>query len=121
LSLHGGPFSGGSDSPEFGNFDGSVFGLFTAGRDFAEQFDATEAIFALHWVVRDPDQKNAFTRPHEQVASINFRYEKDRWGWCGDLSRSLGSFDQSDLSGGGADALPESQRAMAGRGEGDFP
>lgn len=94
-----GLFSGGSASPEFGDFDGSVFGLFTAGRDFAEALDATEAILALHWVVQDPDQKNTFTRPHEQVASINFRYEKDRWGWRGDLSRSLGSFDQADLTG----------------------
>lgn len=94
-----GLFSGGSASPEFGNFDGSVFGLFTAGRDFADELDATEAILALHWVVQDPDPKNTFTRPHEQVASINFRYEKDRWGWRGDLSRSLGSFDEADLTG----------------------
>ncbi len=94
-----GLFSGGSASPEFGNFDGSVFGLFTAGRDFAEELDANEAILALHWVVQDPDPKNTFTRPNEQVASINFRYEKDRWGWRGDLSRSAGVFDQADLTG----------------------
>lgn len=94
-----GLFSGGSTSPEFGNFDGSVFGLFTAGRDFADELDATEAVLALHWVVEDPDPNNTFTRPHEQVASLNFRYEKDRWGWRGDLTRSLGSFDQADLTG----------------------
>jgi phosphate-selective porin OprO/OprP len=94
-----GLFSGGSASPEFGNFDGSVFGLVTAGRDFAKELDAKEAILALHWVVQDSDPDNTYTRPHEQVTSINFRYEKDRWGWRGDLSGSIGGADQADLIG----------------------
>jgi len=94
-----GLFSGGSASPEFGNFDGSVFGLLKASRDFAEELEADSAILGLHWVVQDPDRNNTFTRPHEHVTSVNFRYEKGRWGWQGDLARSLGAFEQPDLTG----------------------
>jgi phosphate-selective porin OprO and OprP len=94
-----GLFSGGSASPEFGDFDGSVFGVFKAGRDFAKELDAAEGVLALHWVVQDPDPNNTFTRPHEHISSVNFRFKKGPWGWQGDLARSLGAFDQSDLTG----------------------
>jgi phosphate-selective porin OprO and OprP len=97
--LFAGLYSGGGATPEFGDFDGSVFALLKVEEDFADRLRADEAILALHAVIQDPDPDNTFTRPHGEVFSVNFRYREGPWRLQTDLARSHGSFDQPDLTG----------------------
>lgn len=94
-----GLYSSGGASPEFGDFDGSVFVLLKAERDFANRLGSEEAVLGLHGVFQDPDPDNTFTRPHGQVYSLNFRYHDRPWRFQSDLARSQGSGDQPDLTG----------------------
>lgn len=96
---YAGLFSGGSRSPEFGDFDASGFALLRTERDLAERFDLDEAILGLHAVFQDPDPSNTFTRPNQQVFSLNFRGREGPWRLQGDLARSHGYDGQSDLTG----------------------
>ncbi len=97
--LFAGLYSGGGASPEFGDFDGSCFGLVKAERDLADHLRGDEAVLGLHAVFQDPDADNTFTRPNGQVYSLNFRFREKPWRFQGDLARSQGSGDQPDLCG----------------------
>ncbi|MCB1090045.1 MAG: hypothetical protein KDL87_00835 [Verrucomicrobiae bacterium] len=106
LNLKNGPwstgfglFSGGSFSKEFGNFDGSLFGLVKEDYDLSEAWGVEEASLGLHYVYQDPDPLNTFTLPLEHIGSLNFRFHEGHWGFRSDLAGGKGALGQSDLGG----------------------
>lgn len=92
-----GVYSAGGANREFGEFNGSLFGLVLVGYDFAKSLGAKEALLAVNYVYQDPHRNNTFTRQLEQVLSVNFKFEADRWGLRGDVSAASGYLGQSDL------------------------
>lgn len=94
-----GVYSAGSKSPEFGNFDGSAYGLFKISRDFSAALGCDEASLALHYVYQKPDVNNTFVPQHEQVGSVNFRFRDGRWGLQSEVAASRGFYAQPDLVG----------------------
>lgn len=96
---HAGVFSAGEANREFGEFSGSVFTLFSIGRDFADSLGAKEALLRGNYVYQNPDPGNTFTRQLHHMISANFKFEDDRWGARADLSFGEGYLGQSDLWG----------------------
>ena len=96
---HGGVYTGGTANPEFGEFDAGVFTLAAVGYDFGETIGAKEALLMGNYVYEQEDPDNTFTRQLEHVVSVNFKFEAERWGVRGDLSRAIGYLEQSDLFG----------------------
>ena len=92
-----GVYSGGSKNREFGEFNGSAFGLLSLGYDFSEVLGAEDALLTGNYVYQDPDSLNTFTRELQHMASVNFRFEVDRWGLRSDFSSGFGYLGQSDL------------------------
>jgi phosphate-selective porin OprO/OprP len=96
---HGGLYSAGSMNREFGNFDGSVFGLAVVGYDFAERWDVKKALLRVNWVHQRPDPQNTFTRSLGNVYSVNLALDEARFGLRADVSAGDGYLGQSDLWG----------------------
>ena len=94
-----GVYSGGGENREFGEFDGSAFGLLSLGYDFSEALGVEDARLRGDYVYQDPDSNNTFTRQLQHVASVNFRFEVDRWGFRADFSSGSGYMGQRDLWG----------------------
>jgi len=94
-----GVYSGGSANREFGEFDGSAFGLLSVGYDFSEALGVEDAFLRGDYVYQDPDSNNTFTRQLLHIASVNFRFEVDRWGFRADFTSASGYLGQSDLWG----------------------
>lgn len=94
-----GIYSAGSANREFGHFNGSAFGLLTAGYDFAKALNVKEAVLAVNYVYNDPDPNNTISRQLEQIGSINFNLNAGKWGVRTDLSGGKGYGKQSDLWG----------------------
>ncbi len=94
-----GVYSGGRANREFGEFNGSAFGLLSLGYDFSEALGVEEALLRGNYVYQDPDPNNTFTRQLQHVASVNFKFEVDRWGFQSDFSLGSGYMGQSDLWG----------------------
>ena len=92
-----GVYSGGGANREFGEFDGSAFGLLSLGYDFSEALGVEDALLRGNYVYQDPDSNNTFTRQLQHVASVNFRFEVDGWGFRSDFSSGFGYLGQSDL------------------------
>jgi phosphate-selective porin OprO/OprP len=97
--------SSGEASPEFGDFNAGSFGLFSVGYNFAKSLGVDKALLRFDYVYQDEHPGNtrgtpsAFTRNHEQVASLNFSYENGPWGLGTDLVTSKGYRGQPDLFG----------------------
>lgn len=94
-----GYYSSGEASPEFGEFNAGSFGLISLGYNFAGALGSDKALLRLDYVYQDPNTGNTFTRPNEQVASLNFNYEKGRFGLGTDIDVAQGYGSQSDLFG----------------------
>ncbi len=94
-----GVYSGGSANREFGEFDGSAFGLLSVGYDFSEALGVEDALLRGNYVYQDPDSNNTFTRQLQHIASVNFMFEVDRWGFRADLTAASGYLGQSDSWG----------------------
>lgn len=92
-------FSGGSASPEFGNFDAGNFVLASLGYDFAAQMGVKQALLRADYVYNDPNAGSTFTRRLEQVGSLVFILDDERWGVSADLAAARGTLGQSDLFG----------------------
>jgi phosphate-selective porin OprO/OprP len=93
----GGIYSAGAMNKEFGEFTGSFFTLAVVGYDFARSLGAKKALVAGNYVYQDPDPENTFTRQLQNVGSLNFDLETDRWGLRADVSGASGYLGQSDL------------------------
>jgi len=94
-----GVFSAGSKNGEFGNFDGSWFGLLSLGYDFSEVGNLDEGTTGFDFVYQAPDIDNSFTRPNEYVGSFSLILKKGRWGLQGNVSGTRGYDTQGDLFG----------------------
>jgi phosphate-selective porin OprO and OprP len=94
-----GLYSAGEKNREFGEFNGGIVTLGTIGYDFAKSIRAEQALLTLNYVYQDPHPRNTFTQPLQHVVSINFRFERERWGLQSDLAGAAGYFDQSDIYG----------------------
>jgi phosphate-selective porin OprO/OprP len=94
-----GLFSAGSKNGEFGNFDGSWFGLFSLGYDFSGIRNLNKGSVVFDFVYQPPDIDNTFTLPNEYIGSTSLILEKGRWGLQGDISGSLGYATQGNLFG----------------------
>lgn len=99
LVYFAGLFSSGTKDPEFGDFNGGEFLLLTLGHDFADGGRAKEALLRVNLVHNDPNPDDSFTRPLEDIGSLNFSYEAGNWGFRTDLSVASGILGQSDLLG----------------------
>lgn len=93
-------FSSGSENDEFGEFDGSAFGLATVAYFFKDHFGLEDGVVGLDLVYQDEDENNTFTRKNESVYALSTRIENDRWGIHANLSATQGYLGQSDLWGG---------------------
>ena len=98
FSYNAGIFSSGDIDRGFGDSNGGEFFLGTVGYDFASRFGAEKAQLNVNYVDNDPDPNNGFTRPLEQVVSVNFDFAKDRFGLRTDISTAHGYLGQSDLT-----------------------
>ena len=94
-----GVFSSGERDRGFGDSNGGEFVLTTIGHDFADRLGANRALLRFNHVDNDPDPLNSFTRDLEEVNSLNFIYEKNRWGLMADVAAATGYLGQSDLEG----------------------
>jgi phosphate-selective porin OprO/OprP len=94
-----GIFSSGRENPEFGEFDGSYFGLATLAYFFEDHFNLDDGVIGFDLVYQDEDEDNTFTRKNESIYALSFRVEDDRWGLHGNISASQGYQGQSDLWG----------------------
>lgn len=94
-----GIYSAGESDKEFGAFDGGEFVLATVGHDFAVRFDVKKARLNLNYVYNTGDEADSFTRPLEQVASLNFDLDAGKWGLRTDAAGGTGFDTQSDLWG----------------------
>jgi len=94
-----GYFSSGEKNRGFGQFNGNMFVLATIGHDFADSLGVNEALLRFNFVDNEAGSKNSFTRPLEQIGSLNFSLDAGSWGLRSDLSVAQGYLDQSDLKG----------------------
>jgi phosphate-selective porin OprO/OprP len=92
-----GMYSAGEANKEFGEFNGGVATLVVLGYDFAKRFGVKEALLAGNYVHQNPDRNNTFTRQLEDILSVNFKLEHDKWGLRTDVSTANGYLGQSDL------------------------
>ena len=92
-------FSSGEASPEFGDFNAGTFGLASLGYNLAEALGVDKAVLRADYVYQDEDPGNTFTRPLQQVGSINFQIQEGPWGFDADTVAAQGSGRQPDLFG----------------------
>ncbi|MDG2166350.1 MAG: porin [Opitutales bacterium] len=83
---------------EFSHWDASFFGLFSVGKDHADQVGIDKAEVRFDYVYNDEDPR-ANTRNFGQVASIVTQWEDGNWGLWTDLSYGKGYRSQSDMWG----------------------
>jgi phosphate-selective porin OprO and OprP len=84
---------------EFGDFDASVFGVASIGYDFGKALGAKRALLRVDYMAQDMDPNAVNTRPFEHVGSINFDYDKEKWGFAVDVAGGLGDGAQGDVWG----------------------
>tara|TARA_R110000850_G_scaffold19988_16_gene59849 strand:- start:1842 stop:3011 length:1170 start_codon:yes stop_codon:yes gene_type:complete len=88
-----------SSNPEFGDFRGGWFGLFSLGNDFTSSTGLDHASMRLDYVYQNPDVNNNGTRPFEHVVSLNGKFENGQSGIWTDLAFGDGYFGQSNVFG----------------------
>lgn len=86
-------------NPEFGDFAAGTFLLGSIGYDFAEQLHADKAVLRLDYLHQTPDDGNTATRPFENIGSVNFNYEKGKFGLGLDSMAGTGYGKQGDVWG----------------------
>jgi phosphate-selective porin OprO/OprP len=92
-------FSGGTASPEFGNFDAGTFGLLSIGYDFAKQLGVRKALVRADYVHNERNIESTWTKRLENIGSLVGVFEDTRWGFSTDVSRATGFGGQGDLTG----------------------
>jgi phosphate-selective porin OprO/OprP len=108
VTLHGrigawmynaGLFTGGSENPEFGNFDAGNFGIISIGYDFAQPLHVKKALVRADYVHNSPNLESTFTRPLEDIGALVFILDAERWGCSADIAAARGYGTQSNLFG----------------------
>ncbi len=95
-----GYFSGGQESPEFGNFNAGYFWLGSIGYDFGKALGVKKALLRADYVYNDPNPRSDGTRSFEQVGSLVFQLDAGKWGVSADVTGGRGFGRQSDAFGG---------------------
>ena len=98
-SYHVGVYSSGESNRGFGDSNGGEFWLGTVGYDFGGWLGADKALLRLNLVDNEPDPRNGFTKPLEEIVSLTLDLDAGRWGLGTDLSSAQGYLGQSDLRG----------------------
>jgi phosphate-selective porin OprO and OprP len=96
---HTGVYSGGSESPEFGNFDAGWCFLASVGYDFGKQFGVKQALLRADYVYNQRDPDSQFTRSLENVGALVFILDTGRWGLGADVAGGSGYGRQGDVFG----------------------
>ncbi len=86
-------------NPEFGEFDAGTFLLGSVGYDFAKQLNADKALLRLDYVYQQEDSGNIATRPFGDIGSLNFNYQKGKFGLGTDVKAGKGYGSQGDIFG----------------------
>jgi phosphate-selective porin OprO/OprP len=94
-----GVYSAGTANKEFGEFDGGTATLAVVGYDFAKALGTREALLAANYVHQNENPNNTFTRQLQNILSVNFKLDTERWGVRSDVSTATGYLRQSDLWG----------------------
>ena len=97
-----GAFSQGAETKEFGDFDAGTSLLTSIGYNFSGCLGSEEALLTLDYVYNEPtvSGNTLFTnRLLENIASLNFRYLKDDFGFRTDLAAGQGYEGQPNLWG----------------------
>lgn len=94
-----GIYSGGTVSPEFGNFDAGNFWLASIGYDFAKQLGVNRALLRADYVYNDPHPESDATRPFENIGALVFQLDAGRWGVSAEVTAGQGFGTQSDAFG----------------------
>jgi len=94
-----GLFSGGTESPEFGNFDAGNFWLGSVGYDFGKALGVKKALLRADYVYNDPNPESDATRSFEQIGSLVFQLDADKWGVSADVTAGQGFGRQSNAWG----------------------
>lgn len=99
---HTGVTSQGADDGEFGNFEGGATWLASIGYDFSGITGGDESVLILDYVFNEEtesDQPLFTNRSLGNVLSLNHRFEKNAFGFRGDVSYGDGHLGQSDTWG----------------------
>jgi len=98
---HAGAYSSGIKDGEFGNVAGGVFGLGTVGYNFNDAMEVQEALLRVNYVYNAPEGGGSSfaNRPLQQIASLNFSLEEEKWGLRTDISGAQGYDTASDVWG----------------------
>ncbi len=100
-----GVFSGGSASPEFGNFDAGTLEQASLGYDFAKPLGVKRALLRADYVHNERNTESTFVgRNLENIGSLVFVLDNGRWGFSSDVSGASGFGTQGNLFG--AVAMP---------------
>lgn len=94
-----GLFSGGTMSPEFGNFDAGNFWVSSVGYDFGPKLGVRKALLRADYVYNDPNPESDATRPLEQIGALVFQLDATKWGVSAEVTGGLGYGTQSDAAG----------------------
>jgi phosphate-selective porin OprO/OprP len=94
-----GLYSGGTGSPEFGNFDAGNFWLGSIGYDFGKQVGLKKALLRADYVYNQRNVESTFVKKLEDIGSVVLVLDGGRWGFSGDVSRATGYGGQGDLFG----------------------
>jgi phosphate-selective porin OprO/OprP len=90
-------YSSGEANRELGEFSGGTATLGVIGYDFGPKLRAREALLTGNYVYQHPDRDNTFTRQLEHIGSLNFRFERTKWGARADVSKAAGYLGQSGM------------------------
>ncbi len=92
-------FSGGTKTPEFGNFDAGNFGLASLGYDFGSVLGVKKAVLRGDYVYNQRNKESTFTRSFENLGSLVFMLDNKNWGLSTDFTRGQGFGSQGDAFG----------------------
>jgi phosphate-selective porin OprO/OprP len=98
-SYRAGVYSAGAMNREFGRFTGDAFTLAVVGYDFGKKLNVREATLTGNYLYQHPDVDNTFTKRWEHVMSTHFKLEQPRWGFRGDVSKTIGYLGQRNILG----------------------
>ncbi len=95
-----GVFSQGGEDKEFGDFDAGYSMLTSVGYDFSGALSAEEALLTLDYVYNEKTESDPAlfsNRSLGQIASLNFRYAADDYGFRTEVAYGDGYLGQPDL------------------------
>ncbi|MEX2581288.1 MAG: porin [Verrucomicrobiales bacterium] len=88
-----------STNPEFGDFQGGNFGLFSLGYDFTDAVALDTALVRFDYVNQQEHSNNNGTRDFAQILSLNGQFEQGPWGIWTDVAFGDGYRGQDDVFG----------------------